>query len=82
MKYLLNIYGPDENCFFGFESDLSKSELLSILKSLENSTEEYSSFIFLGIIIDKLPFSNYRLITLDEFWDLHKLTHIDKPFTN
>ena len=73
MKYLINKYGPEENSYYGFESDLSLEELNAEfdnegMKAVR--TGKYPTFKFQGYTFSHFnPFlDDVKILTLEDFW--------------
>ncbi len=74
MRYLINKYGHDENEVYGFDSDLSFSELSAELNSKISTGEQTGKdfdFEFQGYTFSRFNprFSGVELITLEMFWE-------------
>ncbi len=75
-KYLLRIYGWEENQFYGFMSDKTKEELRTELKAQIDKFKKRDSTIFCdgnlkfgGKKFHYSTMDHAEIITLDEFWN-------------
>ena len=76
-KYLLRIYGWEENRFYGFMSDETKEELCTELKAQigkmkarkEGGWYGFGNLKFGGKKVDYSTMDHAEIITLDEFWN-------------
>jgi hypothetical protein len=73
-KYLLRIYGWEENSFYGFISDKTKEELKAELKTQIDQFKKREVLIsgnlkFGGKKFHYSTMDHAEIITLDEFWN-------------
>jgi hypothetical protein len=68
-KYLLRIYGCEENNFYGFTSDKTKEELNTELKTQIDKLIKRGNLKFGGKKVYYWTMDRAEIITLDEFWN-------------
>lgn len=68
-KYLLRIYGWEENSFYGFTSDETKEELNTELKTQIDKLIKRGNLKFGGKKVYYSTIDRAEIITLDEFWN-------------